>query len=84
MILDASSSVFDYPANVALGKLFAVAKQVFSSQEPPELPAEMRSIARQTGRHFRSILEDTIRQFMTHRNQKSIRCGQVNYFAVAN
>lgn len=73
IVLDVSNSAFDNPADVAIEGRNAMAMQKFSSQASPELLAELRSIAQLEGRHFQSVLEDAMRQYVSRRNQESVR-----------
>ena len=48
-------------------------REKFSSQASPELLAEVRKIARDDGRHFQSVLEDALRDYIEGREQQKVR-----------
>ena len=48
-------------------------REKFSSQASPELLAEVRKIARDDGRHFQSVLEDALRDYIKSREQQKVR-----------
>lgn len=50
-----------------------VVREKFSSQASPELLEEMRKVARDEGRHFQSVLEDAMREYLDNREQQRVR-----------
>ena len=48
-------------------------REKFSSQASPELLAEVRKIARDDGRHFQSVLEDALREYIESRQGQKVR-----------
>ncbi len=51
----------------------ATTREKFSSQASPELLAAMRDVARTEGRHFQSVLEDAMQQYLESREQGKVR-----------
>ena len=51
----------------------ATTREKFSSQASPELLAAMRDVARTEGRHFQSVLEDAMQQYIDSRAQGRVR-----------
>ncbi len=57
------------------------AKRVeFSSQASPDLLAGMRTIAKQEGRHFQSVLEDAMSSYLESRAQGRVRPEVMAHF----
>ena len=50
-----------------------VVREKFSSQASPDLLKEMRKVARDEGRHFQSVLEDAMREYLDNREQQRVR-----------
>ena len=48
-------------------------REKLSSQASPELLAKMREIARQEGRHFQTVLEDAMRDYIESNAQNKVR-----------
>ena len=48
-------------------------REKFSSQASPELLTKMREIARTDGRHFQSVLEDAISDYIESRDRQKVR-----------
>lgn len=48
-------------------------REKFSSQASPELLAEMRQVARDEGRHFQSVLEDAMREYLDNKTKGKVR-----------
>ena len=55
-------------------------REKFSSQASPELLAKMREIARTDGRHFQSVLEDAMREYLDNRTQQKVRPEVMAHF----
>ena len=49
------------------------AREKFSSQAAPELLAAIREIARGDGRHFQSVLEDAMTDYIETRARQKVR-----------
>ena len=49
------------------------AREKFSSQASPELLSKMREIARTDGRHFQSVLEDAMSDYIESRERQKVR-----------
>ncbi len=58
----------------------ATTRQKFSSQASAELLAELRSIAREEGRHFRVVLEEAMHEYIERRKQESVRPEVMAHF----
>ena len=58
----------------------ATARQKFSSQASAELLAELRSIAREEGRHFQVVLEQAMHEYIERRKQDSVRPKAMAHF----
>lgn len=50
-----------------------VVREKFSSQASPELLSKMREIARTDGRHFQSVLEDAMSDYIESRKGQQVR-----------
>ena len=50
-----------------------VVREKFSSQAEPELLTKMREVARIEGRHFQSVLEDAMREYLDSKAQPKVR-----------
>ncbi len=48
-------------------------REKFSSQAKPELLSAMREIAQTEGRHFQSVLEDAMRDYIEGKAQSNVR-----------
>ena len=57
-----------------------VAREKFSSQASPDLLAEMRRVARDEGRHFQSVLEDAMREYLDNRESQQVRPDVVAHY----
>ena len=55
-------------------------REKFSSQASPDLLADMRKVARDEGRHFQSVLEDAMREYLDNRTQQNIRPEVMAHF----
>ena len=49
------------------------AREKFSSQAAPELLTKMREIAQSDGRHFQSVLEDAMSDYIESRDRQKVR-----------
>ena len=58
----------------------ASAREKFSSQASPDLLADMRKVARDEGRHFQSVLEDAMREYLDNRTQHNVRPEVMAHF----
>ena len=58
----------------------AVLREKFSSQAAPELLAAVREIARQEGRHFQTVLEEAMREYIENRAQGKLRDSVMAHF----
>ncbi len=57
-----------------------IAREKFSSQADPELLAAMRRAAREQGRHFQSVLEDAMRDYLEKSTQARVRPEVMAHF----
>ena len=57
-----------------------VPREKFSSQASPELLAAIRDIARKDGRHFQTVLEDALREYIENRSQERPRASVMAHF----
>ena len=57
-----------------------VAREKFSSQAAPELLMKMRAVARIEGRHFQSVLEDAMREYLDNKAQPKVRPEVMAHF----
>ncbi len=57
-----------------------VPREKFSSQASPELLAAIRDIARKDGRHFQTVLEDALREYIANRSQERPRASVMAHF----
>ncbi len=57
-----------------------VAREKFSSQAAPELLTKMREVARIEGRHFQSVLEDAMREYLDSKVQPKVRPDVMAHF----
>ena len=48
-------------------------REKFSSQAAPELLTKMREIAQSDGRHFQSVLEDAMSDYIESRDRQKVR-----------
>ena len=48
-------------------------REKFSSQATPELLTKMREIAQSDGRHFQSVLEDAMSDYIESRDRQKVR-----------
>lgn len=48
-------------------------REKFSSQASPDLLAAMREVAKDEGRHFQSVLEDAMREYLDNKARGRIR-----------
>ena len=48
-------------------------REKFSSQAAPELLSKMREIAQSDGRHFQSVLEDAMSDYIESRDRQKVR-----------
>ena len=55
-------------------------REKFSSQADPALLATLRALAKQDGRHFQSVLEDAIRNYIEAREQEKPRAAVMAHF----
>ena len=55
-------------------------REKFSSQSTPELLSAMREVAHDEGRHFQSVLEDAMRQYIDNRAQQRVRPEVMAHF----
>ena len=55
-------------------------REKFSSQAAPELLSKMREIARRDGRHFQSVLEDAMRNYIEGEAQANVRPEMMAHF----
>ena len=55
-------------------------REKFSSQASPDLLADMRKVARDEGRHFQSVLEDAMREYLDNRTQQNVRPEVMAHF----
>ena len=58
----------------------AVLREKFSSQASPELLAAVREIARKEGRHFQTVLEEAMREYIENRAQGKLRTSVMAHF----
>ena len=58
----------------------AIAREKFSSQAPPDLLAAMRNVARDEGRHFQSVLEDAMKEYLENKAQGKVRPDVLAHF----
>ena len=58
----------------------AVLREKFSSQVAPELLAAVREIARKEGRHFQTVLEEAMREYIENRAQGKLRASVTAHF----
>ena len=56
------------------------ARETFTSQADPELLAKMRAVARIEGRHFQSVLEDAMQEYLDNKAQQNVRPGVMAHF----
>ncbi len=52
----------------------------FSSQASPEVLSSMREIARSEGRHFQSVLQEAMEEYIVNRGRKSPRPEVMAHF----
>ena len=57
-----------------------VAREKFSSQAAPELLKKMRAVAQIEGRHFQSVLEDAMREYLDNKAQPKVRPEVMAHF----
>ena len=55
-------------------------REKFSSQVAPELLGTMREIARQEGRHFQTVLEEAMREYIENRARETPRAQVMAHF----
>ena len=55
-------------------------REKFSSQAPPDLLEEMRKVARDEGRHFQSVLEDAMQEYLDNRALQRVRPEVMAHF----
>ena len=58
----------------------AIAREKFSSQAPSDLLAAMRNVARDEGRHFQSVLEDAMKEYLENKAQGKVRPDMLAHF----
>ena len=63
--------------------VMAMPRQKFSSQASPELLAAVREIARKEGRHFQSVLEEAMREYIENRDREKLRASVMAHFRVS-
>ena len=55
-------------------------REKFSSQASPDLLAAMRQVARDEGRHFQSVLEDAMREYLDNKTRGKVRPEVMAHF----
>lgn len=55
-------------------------REKFSSQVAPELLGTMREIARKEGRHFQTVLEEAMREYIENRAREKPRAQVMAHF----
>ena len=55
-------------------------REKFSSQASPDLLAAMREVARNEGRHFQTVLEDVMREYLDNKTRQKVRPEVMAHF----
>ncbi len=55
-------------------------REKFSTQASPDLLAALRKVAHEEGRHFQTVLEDAMREYLDNKAQQKIRPEVMAHF----